>query len=176
MPAASAISISSDSSDESVRSPPSRVILFSDIPTVIPSTFVVAPETSTTAPVISSAAPMVETNLVASPTGFYFHHILCIDSSEAPDSSDGPPSQDPIHRRSTILIRPGEAIPFGRPYRTHLNGPRKLLTARKRVGPLPTRRLAWRCVSPRASDHRSSSSSLSSDSSPVHSSGLDAPD
>ncbi|GJX66310.1 hypothetical protein Tco_0300653 [Tanacetum coccineum] len=28
-----------------------------------------------------------------------------------------------IHRRSAILIRPGEAIPFGRPYRTHFNGP-----------------------------------------------------
>ncbi|GKB82006.1 hypothetical protein Tco_0948901 [Tanacetum coccineum] len=79
-------------------------------------------------------------------------------------------------RRATILIRPREAILFGRPYRTHLNGPRKLLTARKRVGPIPALRLAWRRVSPRASDHRSSSSSSSSDSSPVHSSGLDAPD
>ncbi|GJX21286.1 putative reverse transcriptase domain-containing protein [Tanacetum coccineum] len=200
--AASAIAISSDSSDESVGSPPSRVILFGDIPTVIPSTSVVAPETSTIAPVISSAAPVVETTLVASPTGLCGlvpysgsdsdspdemsspEHIsplpaispfLCTDSSEAPDSSDGPPSQDPyvatvarwrsrvtarpssssefpiapvtappgIRRRSAILIRPGEAIPFGRPYRTHLNGPRKLLTARKRVGPLPARRLAY---------------------------------
>ncbi|GJW01171.1 hypothetical protein Tco_1556422 [Tanacetum coccineum] len=106
--------------------------------------------------------------------------FLCTDSSEAPDSSDGPLSQDPyvatiarwrskvttspssssefpissvttslgIHRRSAILIRPGEAIPFGRPYRTHLNGPH----------------------------HHSSSSSSSSDSSPVHSLGLDASD
>ncbi|GJX86050.1 hypothetical protein Tco_0336824 [Tanacetum coccineum] len=79
-----------------------------------------------------------------------------------------------IRRRSAILIRPGEAIPFGRPYRTHLNGPRKLLTARNRVGPLPARRLASRHVSPRSSDHHSSSSSSSSDSSPVHSLGLDA--
>ncbi|GJX72656.1 hypothetical protein Tco_0309827 [Tanacetum coccineum] len=230
--AASAIAFSSDSSDESVGSPPSRVILFGDIPTVIPSTSVVAPETSTIAPVISYAAFVIETTLVASPTGLCGlvpysdsdlpdemsspEHIsplpaispfLCTDSSEAPDSSDGPPSQDPyvmdvarwrskvasrpssssefpiapvtappgIHRRSAILIRPGEAIPFGRPYRTHLNGPHKLLTARKRVGPIPARRLAWRRVSPRASYHRSSSSSSSSDSSPVHSSGLDAP-
>ncbi|GJU91175.1 hypothetical protein Tco_1303598 [Tanacetum coccineum] len=117
--AASAIAISSDSSDESVGSPPSRVILFGDIPTVIPSTSVVAPETSTIAPVISSAAPVVETTLVASPTGLCGlvpysgsdsdspdemsspEHIsqlpaispfLCTDSSEAPDSSDGPPS------------------------------------------------------------------------------------
>ncbi|GKD72047.1 hypothetical protein Tco_1330329 [Tanacetum coccineum] len=188
----STIAISSDSSDESVGSPPSRVILFGDIPTVIPSTSVVAPETSTIAPVISSAAPVVETTLVASPTGLcglvsYLdsdsdssdemsspEHIsplpaispfLCTDSSEAPDSFDGPPFQDPYvmavarwrskvalrpssssssdfpiapitappgtRRRAAILIRPGETIPFGRPYRTHLNGPRKLLTVRK---------------------------------------------
>ncbi|GKC58172.1 hypothetical protein Tco_1085770, partial [Tanacetum coccineum] len=63
---------------------------------------------------------------------------------------------------------PGEAIPLGRPYRTHPNGPHKLLTIRKRVGPFPARRLAWRRVS-----HRSSSNSLS-DLSLVHSSGCDA--
>ncbi|GJR76705.1 putative reverse transcriptase domain-containing protein [Tanacetum coccineum] len=129
--------------------------------------------------------------------------FLCTNSSKAPDSFDGTPSQDPyvatvarwrsrvtarpssssefpiapvtappeIRRRSAILIRPGEAIPFGRPYRTHLNGPRKLLTARKRVGPLPARRLASRHASPRSSDHHSSSSSSSSDSSAVHSLG-----
>ncbi|GJW88986.1 putative reverse transcriptase domain-containing protein [Tanacetum coccineum] len=233
--AASAIAITYDSLDESVGSPPSRVILFGDIPTVIPSTSVVAPETSTIAPVISSAAPVVETTLVASPTGLCGlvpytgsdsdspdevsspEHIsplpatspfICTDSSETPDSSDGPPSQDPyvaivarwrsrvttrpssshefpiapvtappgIRRRSATLIRPGEAIPFGRPYRTHPNGPRKLLTARKRVRPLPARRLASRHASPRSPDHHSSSSSSSSDSSPVHSLGLDAPD
>ncbi|GJT34724.1 putative reverse transcriptase domain-containing protein [Tanacetum coccineum] len=67
-------------------------------------------------------------------------------------------------------------IPFGRPYRTHLNGPRKLLTARKRVGPLPAHRLTSRHALPRSSDHHSSSSSSSSDSSPVHSLGLDASD
>ncbi|GJT99792.1 hypothetical protein Tco_1110131 [Tanacetum coccineum] len=50
------------------------------------------------------------------------------------------------------------------------------MTARKRVGPILARRLTWRRVSPRASDHRLSSSGSSSDSSPVHSSDLDAPD
>ncbi|GKE53582.1 hypothetical protein Tco_1488738, partial [Tanacetum coccineum] len=120
--AASAIAISSDSSNKSVGSPPSRVILFGDIPTVIPSTSVVALETSNIAPVISSAAPVVETTLVASPTGLCGlvpysgsdsnspdevslpEHIsplpaistfLCTDSSKAPNSSDGPPSLDP---------------------------------------------------------------------------------
>ncbi|GKG11264.1 hypothetical protein Tco_0342664, partial [Tanacetum coccineum] len=63
-----------------------------------------------------------------------------------------------IRRRSAILIRPREAIHFGRPCRTHLNGPRKLLTARKRVGPLPARRLAWRRTSPHSSNHHPSSS------------------
>ncbi|GJU39721.1 hypothetical protein Tco_1192678 [Tanacetum coccineum] len=71
------------------------------------------------------------------------------------------------------------AIPFGRPSRTHLNGPRKLLTARKRVGPFPARRLAWRHLSHRSSDRHSSpdftsdspSSSSSSDSSSDISSG-----
>ncbi|GJV26164.1 hypothetical protein Tco_1378859 [Tanacetum coccineum] len=120
--AAPVIAISSDFFDESVGSPPSRVILFGDIPTVIPSTSVVAPETSTTAPVISSAAPVVETTIVTSPTGLYglvpysdsdsdspdemdspeyitplpvISPFLCTDSSEASDSTDGPPSQDP---------------------------------------------------------------------------------
>ncbi|GJZ06872.1 hypothetical protein Tco_0540665 [Tanacetum coccineum] len=95
-------------------------------------------------------------------------------SSEFPIAPVTAPPE--IRRRSAILIRPGEAIPFGRPYRTHLNGPRKLLTARKRVGPLPARRLASRHASPRSSDHHSSSSSSSSDSLPVHSLGLDASD
>ncbi|GJZ10363.1 hypothetical protein Tco_0545122, partial [Tanacetum coccineum] len=166
----------------------SRVILFGDIPTVIPSTSVVAPETYTIAPVISSTAPMVEMTFVASPTGLcgldpYVATVARWRSrvTTHPSSSSefpitlvtAPPG---IHRRSAILIRLGEAIPFGRPYRTHLNGPRKLLTARKRVGPLPSRRLASRHASPRSLDHHSSSSSSSSDSSPVHSLGLDVSD
>ncbi|GJU44912.1 hypothetical protein Tco_1202178 [Tanacetum coccineum] len=103
-----------------------------------------------------------------------------------------------ICRWPVILIRPGKAIPFGRPYRIHPNGPRKLLTARKRVGPFPARRLAWRRVSHHSSDRHSSpdftsdssssssssdsssdissgsSSDSLSDSSSVHSSGCDA--
>ncbi|GKD97142.1 hypothetical protein Tco_1381039, partial [Tanacetum coccineum] len=51
-----------------------------------------------------------------------------------------------------------------------------MLTARKRVGPLPARRLESRHTSPRSPDHHSSSSSSSSDSSLVHSLGLDASD
>ncbi|GKA87387.1 hypothetical protein Tco_0809151 [Tanacetum coccineum] len=154
--AASAIAISSDSSDE---------------------------KTSTTAPVISSATPVVETTLVASPTGLCGLIPYSDSNSDSPDEmvsahpssssefSIAPVTAPPgIRRWSAILIRPEEAIPFGRPYRTHLNGSHKLLTARKRVGPLPARILAWWCVSPRSSDHHPSSSSSSSDSLPVYSS------
>nr|GFA07888.1 hypothetical protein [Tanacetum cinerariifolium] len=74
-----------------------------------------------------------------------------------------------------ILIRPEEAIPLGRPYRTRPNRPWRVMTSRKRVRPLPTRRLAWRRVSPCSSDHRPSSSSSPTDSSPIHSLGFDAP-
>ncbi|GJS72508.1 reverse transcriptase domain-containing protein [Tanacetum coccineum] len=173
--AASAIIISSDSSDE---------------------------KTSTIAPVISFAAPMVETTLVTSPTGLCGLVPYTSSDSDSPDEMTfyvatvarwrsrvtahpsslsefpiAPVTTPPeIRRRSTILIRPGKAILFGRPYRTHLNGPRKLLIERKRVRPLPARRLASRHASPRSSDHHSSSSSSSSDSSPVHSLGLDVSD
>ncbi|GJU02623.1 putative reverse transcriptase domain-containing protein [Tanacetum coccineum] len=219
--AASAIAISSDSSDESVGSLPSRVILFGDIPTVIPFTSMIAPETSAIAHVISSAAPVVETTLVASPTRLcglvpysdsdsdspdemdspeYITPLpatspfLYTDSPEASDSSDGPPSHDPYvtivarwmsraatrssspsdfpiapvttppgtRRPAAILIRPGEAIPLDRPYRTHPDGSWRVMTARNRVGPLAARRLACRRVSPCSSDHRPSSSSSSS--------------
>ncbi|GJT83094.1 hypothetical protein Tco_1057436 [Tanacetum coccineum] len=156
-------------------SPPSRVILFGDIPTVIPSTFVVAPETSTIAPVISSAAPVVETTLVVSPTGLCGlipysdsdsdspyemsspEHIstlpaispfLCIDSFEAPNSSGGPPSQDPYvatvaRWRSRVTTRPSSSSEFP-------------------IAPVIALPGIRRC---------SSSGSL-----PIHSSGLDAPD
>ncbi|GKF36759.1 hypothetical protein Tco_0113517, partial [Tanacetum coccineum] len=121
------------------------------------------------APVISSAAPVVETTLVASPTGlcglvpysdFDFDSPDEMDSLESRVTARSPsPSDFPIdpvtappetRRRAAILIRPGEAIPLAR-------------------------RLAWRRVSPHSSNHHPSSSSSSSDSLPVHSSSLDAP-
>nr|GEU38228.1 reverse transcriptase domain-containing protein [Tanacetum cinerariifolium] len=200
--AASAIAISFDSFDESVGSPPSQVILFGDIPTVIPSTSVIAPETFAITPVISFVALVVETTIVASPTGLcglvpYLNsdsdspnemaspeYITLLpatspflftdsseysDPSEASNSFEAPPSQDPYvttvahwrsrittrssspsdfrialviaplgtRRRVAILIQPEESIPLGRPYRTRLNGPRRVMTVRKRVRPLP---------------------------------------
>ncbi|GJZ68334.1 hypothetical protein Tco_0631574 [Tanacetum coccineum] len=126
--------------------------------------------------------------------------FLCSDDSEA-DGESEPAKQRPvssshdtlapllkfslapivappmIRRRPEILVRPDEAIPFGRFYRTHLNRPHKLLTARKRVRPIPARRLAWRRVSHHSSDRHSSPDSSSSSSPSDHSlSGHTPPD
>ncbi|GKB44471.1 hypothetical protein Tco_0889413 [Tanacetum coccineum] len=113
------------------------------------------------------------------------------DDTTDSDSPDTPPS--PTHgtpfteitsstqrspvipRRRVMILAPGQPIPHGRPYRYHLNGPIHMMTARKRVGPLPTHRLAVR----HSADHSSSDSSseassdfhsdASSDSSSRHS-------
>ncbi|GKC40461.1 hypothetical protein Tco_1052845 [Tanacetum coccineum] len=49
-----------------------------------------------------------------------------------------------IPRRRVMILAPGQPIPQGRPYRYHLNGPVHMMTARKRVGPLPVQQLAVR--------------------------------
>nr|GFB27339.1 hypothetical protein [Tanacetum cinerariifolium] len=157
-----------DSFDESVRPPPSRVILFGDISAVIPSISMVALETSTTTLIISFAALVVRTTLVASPTGLCGLVPYSDFDSDSPVEMDSPEhitpkvashpsssSEYPIapiiaspktRRPPATLVRPGKAVPFGRPYRTHPNGPRRLLTARKIVGPLPARRLTRRGI------------------------------
>ncbi|GJW30753.1 hypothetical protein Tco_0047628 [Tanacetum coccineum] len=204
--ATTVISISSNSSKESVGSHAPRVILFGTIPAIIlvilevliaPADPIVTPEvgevfvisptrvldlvdyssSSDSDPSEDSLSVALELPLVSP--------FLCTDDSEV-DSESEPAKQRPerhesltpssefplapvvapprIRRRSAILVRPGEAIPLGRPYRTHPNGPRKLLTAKKRVGPFPAHRLAWRRVSHHSSD-RYSSSNFTSDSS-----------
>ncbi|GJS25467.1 hypothetical protein Tco_0454099 [Tanacetum coccineum] len=64
------------------------------------------------------------------------------------------PASPGVRRRRALLISYDLEIPFGRPYRYHPNGPVYMLTARKRVGPLPTHRLAVRqSVDYSLSDH-----------------------
>ncbi|GJW81658.1 hypothetical protein Tco_0145633 [Tanacetum coccineum] len=127
------ISISSDTSKKSVGSHAPRVILFGDIPAIIP----IIPEVH-----VVPADPIV--------------------TSEVGTIS---------------VVSPGGAIPFGRPYHTHFNGSHKLLTARKRVKPIPARRLAWRHVSHHSLDHHSSPDSSSSSAPSDHSlSGHTPPD
>ncbi|GKC28242.1 hypothetical protein Tco_1035536 [Tanacetum coccineum] len=211
--AAPVISISSDTSEESVGSHAPRVILFGAIPAIIPvipevpvvpADPIVTPEVGTVS-VISPAGVLdlvdyspssdsdpSEDSLPPAPDLPLVSPFLCSDDTEA-DGESEPAEQRPvssshdtlaplsefplapvvapprIRRRSATLVRPGEAIPFGRPYRTHLNGPRKLLTARKRVRPIPARRLAWRRVSHHSSDHHSSPDSSSSSAPSDHS-------
>ncbi|GKA96934.1 hypothetical protein Tco_0824828, partial [Tanacetum coccineum] len=49
-----------------------------------------------------------------------------------------------IPYRRVMILAPGQPIPHGRLYRYHLNRPVHMMTVRKRVGPLPTHRLAVR--------------------------------
>ncbi|GKB19341.1 hypothetical protein Tco_0853264, partial [Tanacetum coccineum] len=74
-----------------------------------------------------------------------------------------------------MILSPGQPIPHGRPYRYHLNGPVHMMTARKRVRPLPAHRLAVRYSVDHSSSNSSSEASsdflsdASSDSSSRHS-------
>nr|GEW63566.1 reverse transcriptase domain-containing protein [Tanacetum cinerariifolium] len=134
----------------------------------------------------SSDFDSLEDSLLVAPELPLISPFLCSDDSKADSESKHvdrrpemlesltPSSEFPlapvvsppgIRQQPAILVRTAKAIPFGRPYRTHPNEPRKLLTVKKIDGPFPAHRLACRRVS-----HRSSSDSLS-DSSLVHSSG-----
>ncbi|GJR01021.1 putative reverse transcriptase domain-containing protein [Tanacetum coccineum] len=166
--AAPVISILSALLEESVGSNAPQVILFGTIPTSIPVFPVVPAEVP-----IALADPTVspEDSFPIAPELPLVSPFLCSDNSEADNESE-PVEQRP-KRHESLTPSSDEVIPFGRPYRTHPNGPRKLLTARKRVGPFPARRLAWRRVSYHSLDRHSSpdftsdssSSSSSSDSS-----------
>ncbi|GKA21787.1 hypothetical protein Tco_0707749, partial [Tanacetum coccineum] len=198
--AAPVISISSDSSEERVGSHVLRVILFGAIPAIIP----VIPEVLAEVPIVpADLIVTLEVGAVSviSLTGVL--DLVDYSSSDSDPLEDSLPSAPDlplsgssssdtltpsfeflvahmvippgIRRQPAILIRPREAIPFGRPYRTHPNGPHRLMTARKRVGPFPARKIAWRCVPHCSSDchslQDSSSSHSSSDSSSDTSSG-----
>ncbi|GKE31088.1 hypothetical protein Tco_1450410, partial [Tanacetum coccineum] len=148
--AISVISISSDSSEESVGTYTARVILFDTIPTTIPSTTpivdlpVIHDDTlwiPTDTPTIS---PVVPTIPPVAPTIQYTSPFICTDLSDS-DTFERPPS---------------EPIPVGQLYRTQPNGVLKMLTARKSVGSLPTHRLASRYPSYSSSlDHFTSDDS-----------------
>ncbi|GJW99221.1 hypothetical protein Tco_0181029, partial [Tanacetum coccineum] len=57
-------------------------------------------------------------------------------------STQRSPTASGALRRRVMVLAPGQPIPHGRPYCYHLNGPVHMKTARKRVGPMPTYRLA----------------------------------
>ncbi|GKC51929.1 hypothetical protein Tco_1074674 [Tanacetum coccineum] len=125
--------------------PARRVILFGTIPTTIPDT----------TPVITPLDTQTDTP---------------DDDTTNSDTPDTPPS--PTHDSASTWDWP---IPHGRPYRYHLNGPVHMITARKRVRPLPTHRLVVRHSADHSSSYLSSEESsdfhsdASSDSSSRHS-------
>ncbi|GJT46192.1 L-tryptophan--pyruvate aminotransferase 1-like protein [Tanacetum coccineum] len=177
----SVILISSDSSEGSVGTPAGRVILFETpiiAPTVPPSL-----DYTPASPDYSPASDS-ESDLSEDPSSDHIPPLPATspflssdDDTIDSDSPDTPPS--PTHgtpfteitsstqrspvipRRRVMILAHGQPIPHGRPYRYHLNGPIHKMTARKRVGPLPTHRLAMR----HSADHSSldSSSEASSD-------------
>ncbi|GJZ52849.1 hypothetical protein Tco_0607734 [Tanacetum coccineum] len=172
------------------------VILFGTIPTTIPDTTpsVISPTThidTTPIPTVSPTIPPSPDYTPASPdysptsvTEFNpskdpsSDHIPPLPTtspflSSTDDYSDSDIPDTPPLPTHVVVLAPGQPIPHGRPYRYHLNGPVHIMTTRKRVGPLPTHRLAVRhSVDYSSSDHislddssRDSSSSSSSESS-----------
>nr|GEX33653.1 hypothetical protein [Tanacetum cinerariifolium] len=104
--------------------------------------------------------------------------FLCFDDSKA-DTESEPAEQRPKRHESLVVHdvmvsrwREKDTSRPSSPSRSSSHDtfapssePRKLLTARKRVGPFPARRLAWRRVSHRSSDRYSSPDFTSSSSS-----------
>ncbi|GJS41835.1 hypothetical protein Tco_0566878 [Tanacetum coccineum] len=170
--AISVISISSDSSEDSTDTPviPTETPIIS--PTIPPS-----PD-YTPASHDYSLASDSESDPSKDPSSDHIPPLPAISpflssdddptDSDTPDTPSSPTHDTPfteitastqrspiIPRRRVMLLAPGQPIPHGRPYRYHLNGPVHMMTARKRVGPLPTHHLAVR----HSADHSSSDSS-----------------
>nr|GEU97042.1 hypothetical protein [Tanacetum cinerariifolium] len=133
------ISISSDSSEESVGSRSPRVILFGAIPAIIP----VIPEVLIV-PVDPLVASEVGTVLVVSPVGV----LDLVDYSSSSDS-------DPLKDSLPFLLDLPLVSPSGSSSYDTLAPSSEFPLAPIRVGPIPARRLAQRCVSHHSSDRHS---------------------
>nr|GEY91510.1 copia protein [Tanacetum cinerariifolium] len=181
--AISIISVSSDSSEDSVGTPAGRVILFGTIPTTIPDTtpVITPPTTQTDTTVIPTETPIITPTIPPSPdyTPASPDYSPASDIDYTPDTPPSPTHGTPfteitsstqrspiIPRRRVMILAPGQPILHGRPYRYHPNGPVHMMTARKRVGPLPVQQLAVRHSVDHSSPDSSSRHSLLDHSSP----------
>nr|GEU57335.1 hypothetical protein [Tanacetum cinerariifolium] len=164
--AISVISVSPDSPEESVRTPAGRRYLLSYLlPTVPPS-----PDHTPALPYIIPASPdyspISDTEFDPS-KDLSSDHIPSLPAilpflSSDDDTTDGDTPDTPrspthgtpltkitpstqrspvVPRHRVMILAPGQPIPYRLPYWYHLNGPLHMLTARNRVGPLPTHRL-----------------------------------
>ncbi|GJS41139.1 hypothetical protein Tco_0566182 [Tanacetum coccineum] len=177
--------------------PAGRVILFGTILTTIPDTtpVITPPTTQTDTTVIPTEIPIIAPTIPPSPNytptspDYSPASDTEFDSSEDPSSDHIPPlpaispflsSADDTTDSDTPDTPPSPTmpIPHGRSYRYHLNGLVHMMTVRKRVGPLPTHRLAVRhsvdysfsdyfSLDDSSSDSSSSSSSKTSLNSPA---------
>ncbi|GKD81927.1 hypothetical protein Tco_1348766, partial [Tanacetum coccineum] len=157
--AISVISISSDSSEDSVGTPAGRTPIIT--PTIPPS-----PDYTQASPDYSPASDS-ESDTYEDPSSDHIPPLPAIslflsldDDTTDNDTPDTPPSPThcmpfteitastqrlPIIPRCRVMIlSPRQPIPYGRLYRYHLNGSVHMMTARKKVGPLLTHRLAVR--------------------------------
>nr|GEW50154.1 hypothetical protein [Tanacetum cinerariifolium] len=156
------ILISSNSSEDSMETPAGRVILFGTIPTtILDTTPVIAPPTTQTdttripteTPIIAPTIPPSPDYTLASPD-----YLPASEAEFVPSSGHIPPLParlSVIPCRRVMILAPGQPILLGRPYRYHPNGPVHMMTARKRVRPLPVQQLSVR----HSVDHSSSDSS-----------------
>nr|GEX76150.1 hypothetical protein [Tanacetum cinerariifolium] len=173
------ISVSPDSSKDSMGTPAGRVILFGTIPTTIPNTtpMIAPPTTQTDTTRIPTETPIIAPNIPPSPyyTPASLDYSLASktesDPSKDPSSGYIPPlpvvsqflssDDDTTDKIACHTSTPSydcstwKPIPHGRPYRYHPNGPVHMMTARKRVRPLPVQQLPVR----HSVDHSSSDSS-----------------
>ncbi|GJR57197.1 hypothetical protein Tco_1499359, partial [Tanacetum coccineum] len=170
--AISVISISSDSSEDSTDTP----VIPTETPIIEP-TIPPFPNYTPASPDYSHASDS-ESDPSEDPSSDHIPPLPAIspflssdDDTTDTDTPDTPPlpthgtpfneitastQRSPIiPRRRVMILSPGQSIPHGRPYHYHLNGHVHMMTARKRVGPLPTHRLAVRHFV----DHSSSDSS-----------------
>ncbi|GJS66788.1 hypothetical protein Tco_0681352 [Tanacetum coccineum] len=158
--AISVISISSDSSEDSVGTPAGRVILFGTIPTTIPDTtpVITPPATQTDTPVIPTETPIIAPTIPPSPD----YTPASPDYSPASDSESDPsedPSSDhipPLPAISPFLSSDDDTTdsdtPDTPPSPTHgtpfteitASTQRSPIIPRREVGPLPTLGLAVR--------------------------------
>nr|GEZ39817.1 hypothetical protein [Tanacetum cinerariifolium] len=158
--ATSVISISSNSSEDSMGTPARRVILFGTIPTIIPDTTPVIASPTTETPIAESYPFEDPSSGHIPPLPAISPFLSSDDDISDSDTLDTPlsPTHDTpfteitastkrspvIPRRQVMILAPGQPISHGRPYRYHPNGPVHMMTARKRVRPLPMQYLLLR--------------------------------
>ncbi|GJV90370.1 hypothetical protein Tco_1538183 [Tanacetum coccineum] len=142
----SAIPVSANSTEESVGSSASLIILSDSDSEAPPSPVHHAVADHESDPSEAEAAILSRSSSSSSTAPTLFTQIATTPTVPTPSIhiTTAPPAPLPfvpvstvLPRRPTILVLPGQKIPFGRPYHTLPNGVCMLLTARNRVHPFP---------------------------------------